>query len=359
MLTNNHRNSSHHVYLLDTMNNVLGIFVLVLIMTLIVSATTVPGGVNTPGLRERFASLLARLGVSPEHVTDEAAGQLERQVAASASDLERAKTQLTTRPSEDDEIRQKTADARARANAVQTQLPTPPAKADLEKELATLRGTRQTLTTRLAGSREQLKSLLEKAREGDRPADFARSQKPTTRPKARPKNVAAFVLRKGKIAYVNSEALVEAVGKNALAGYVDDAKRRRVEPSLADLVKFFNSKERGDDTFTVTMEALSDGGGFALIMHPRYNSTWIDCANLDAETAWFRSKLKELDPSDTVVSFDPWSEDFDNYARMNKVALSLGFSTMWTPRDEDEELREVCRPNAPSQPSRAPYVQTP
>lgn len=335
MLIKNHRNGSHHIYLLDTMNNVLGIFVLVLIMTLVVGATP---DTTDSRLEQQYAALLKTLGLADNQVNRQTIEQFQTANVACRAAIQKMQTKLLAWQAEDEKLKKAAADAVKRAKGLDADLPHPPPQADLEEAKARLDRECAKLDADLTTSRNQLKALLEQGPGVDQLATLDQSQSANVMFK--PKSVATFILRGGKIGYLNADTIGESINTKGVNTYVEQAKSRGNHPSRSGLVAFCNSADLGDDTFRVIMEEPA-GPGLVLILQPRVGSTWVDSKDLNAEISWFRDKLKTMDASTTLVDLRPWPSSFDNYLKVNAVAKSMGFHTSWTPYDEAEELRQV------------------
>lgn len=336
--------SSHHVYLLDTMNNVLGILILVLILTQVLGAANsgvalvLPGELD--GLRDNQAKLDAQIKLQSTLITEHEIIVTERGNSETAASISTRNAELQAL--QDAEIKNQTELAKLSNSlkAAAQQAEKVPSQADLEEMLARANKPLQEAKDQLQASLEQLKSLQETASRGGQALDIGQGRAPQITVTL---DRVYFICRKGKVAYEDIAAMNQAFS-GAAQGYKADLQVRSERGSLQGLTDYINAGNYGDASFRLRLELIANNVGVWIVFDPRYTDKWADSKNLQDEDARLKKKLAEFDPHKTAIEFDVWNDSFENYVHLVTIAKNLGFKTRWVPFTADEEDRTAIGP---------------
>lgn len=312
-MSRRHDDSAHSVYMLDTMNNVLGILILVLILTQVMDIAT-QGPKDTtprsvPELEKELAALLQESGLTLEQLDVEPASRTDAGSPVAAS----------------------TASTAAREQALDRY-------ASARQERDALRRT----LLRLTGDTNDAATIT--APRG-LPATVSWT----------PERTVTFWCRGGRLQRIDLNPAYDTF--LAALNRVANAAAASNQPiAFETLARQLNTQDLGDRGLALACSALPDG--LLLSTRPRTMDTWLPVTAIAGPQSPLATTLSEAAPTRTLLTFHVWADSFDVYLAAVKLAKAHGFRTRWIVHPLGEEFSERWSPAVEGQapPSRAVQV---
>jgi hypothetical protein len=338
--------SSHHVYLLDTMNNVLGILILVLILTQVLDVSS--GGKRPPRkgeveqLQKRLNESLAALNLKPQDLSEASVREREADAALSRGDLNKKLASLAAAAKDSNAAKAELESVSQRTAAAEVTLKNARSKADIEEELARQKRALASAAADRQAALTKLKSLEDRVHgDGGQAIGLGKGSPPTELWK--PGQTALFICRKGKIAYWDTTECgkeIRSLGER----YRADCQSKGADTSFDGFVTFASHQAFETDLLTIKCRALENDGGVVFTFEPKLAPGWEDATALSNPHSAFLRKLTQFDADKTAVNFLVWGDSFDTYARAVLQAKKLTYRTGWVPFAPSEELKQAIGP---------------
>lgn len=299
--------------LLDTMTNVVGILVIVLVITQL-------------GVSEAVRRIQANLPeVSPQRLADMQAQQ--QQAAAALASLQTRADDLARPLSEQqiDELWTRVDALREQANEAERQRTDP---APLQKQLADQRKTLQQLdadVTRMEQALTDARAVLATAMKEQPPAAKVVS---LPNPRAAPQGAAeeTFFCYRGRIVHVPLDGLLKYAEARIKQLQLPTDDQGRVDCARA--VELFNRGGPGNAQFRLEARVLNEN--LYLFISPREGVGQTADELLDIDSASHRA-IRALARRNGYATFHVWSDSYDAYLAARAVAQDYDVPAGWSP----------------------------
>jgi len=342
--------------LMDTLTNVVGILLIILIFALI-------GG----------QEVVKRIKGFVDDVSDE-------QLAAAAAESEQLRTLIEEQRSKWEELETRLPQDKLTLEEQQRlleQLKADISKlasaqidpAELKKQLEERRAKRQELEGKIKDQLEMIAAL--KARLAESPAQGAGADTkvvnlPDPRPAPKGAKPVVFLCRHGRVFPV----AVEALQKEAQGVLLGAERLIRTEEGLdcEKLKELFDKRFVGDKFVQLGTRTGGDGKPYLVINHRE--DAGEETENISKRTSLFNQALKSINPQQQYIEFRVWSDSFDTYLTARNEAARAGVLAGWTPYSDNAdytlpfgiEFKTTCmgfqppppRPATPPDPNRPP-----
>lgn len=340
--------SSHQVYMLDTMNNVLGILILSLILALVVDSANrqIKTGPDSElaSLQKRLDAAVKELALPADQLTSSAADARERVARELATNTAQLAEELARLLNASGAKEQQLQDADARIASAIDALSHLRSKADLEEDLARAESALRALKEQKQALLQQMKEAKDKTGEAREALDFGRGRVATSR--WEPKQVLTFVCRSRKLCRFDDTALGQQFQQVA-AQIVAERQKAGGRVTIEELVGRVNEASIATNTFSLRIKGLSNNGnpvGWTVMLRPRYGDEWQSIDRLRAPDSDFARQLAGADPASTGIVFNVWGDSFALYVEAVSIAKKLGFRTSWMPYAWNEEFDQELIP---------------
>lgn len=390
--------SSHQVYMLDTMNNLLGVLVFSLILALVVDGTNqVPRDLAKSSVAQLKARLQAVGGVvkpTPSAIKQrelavlrarKLAEKLQRELLALRS-AERNQERLSTQLSEqikktasnlrpailagngplisesdvdraEDEARRDAEEAAKLAEELDALLKAEPqVEQEIQLALARVNAANSALgqmrsKADLEEDLSRVDQLLEKAKQekqkqllalkvateaiGGEGEILDLTKGREAATEWAPKSTLYFVCRNHEIVYMDTSALMGRF-VSEWNKTIEEIKSSSEKVTWDEMADRVNSLGLENGSFTLRAQARHDG--LILTRRPKFGPEWEDDERLNNPDSSYRHRITSADRSSVGVQFFVWEDSFDTYQRAVSIAKKSGFRTRWIPYASDEEL---------------------
>lgn len=340
--------AGHQVYLLDTMNNVLGILILALILTRLILPEVedkgAPGAASIAALRRTLAGIA--LPPNPNGVTEATAAAHEQRLNALRAELAASKAARDAAAGRRASLERERLDLKS---ALAPLLPEDPrtSKADLEEWIARLDKERARL-------RGEVRDALAKYEAAVRSAPVAPDQVVTVSINAAEGGLAVesapadahfvmLVCFNGRVFPRDIRALEDARAAGFKA-VID--KKGENGATFADIAEHFDVNDIGDEYFRVKVLVFQDTKGKSfLVRHLPRGGAGDTIEALRRGGSMIETLLRGLDRSSSIVLFRAWADSFDAYLAARALTDSLGVRCGWEPCTPDQILQfQMGRP---------------
>ncbi|MEZ6068472.1 MAG: hypothetical protein R3B90_22785 [Planctomycetaceae bacterium] len=311
--------------LLDTLTNVVGILIIMLIVTQVSSGMAVE---RIKGFVQEISEeqLTAQLSKSAEL---EALLEAQREQLAKADD---ARPDIQLSLARQQEL---AASLKAELEKLKTQQVDPAKlKSDVETRRAAVEKLEQQINQQLA----MIATL--KARLAETPAQGAMADTkvvnlPDPRPAPQGAKPVVFCCRDGYIYPVVIPAL-QAEAQQVII----KAEKVLNKPNGLDceaLVELFDKRTVGDKYVRLAIRTGGDGQPDLLVNHREGEGEATE--NIDSPRSLFNRALGELNPQTQYIDFRVWGDSYDTYLVARNEAARQGFTAGWTPYNNGAEYR--------------------
>lgn len=332
----------HQVYLLDTMNNVLGILILALILTRLIF----PHMEDDKGIgKDVIAALKKKLATvvmpqNPDAIDASSVANRERELkdlgnrlSAAGSKKEEATAIRARLERERADLISKVTDLLPGGDSTKT-------KADVEEAISRMDDARAKLRESLRQAAADYEAAARSAQVGaDKVVDVsvpAAEGGVTVESAPRDAKVVVFICFKGRVIPMDSKAVNDALVEGLKAVIKDKGK----ETTVQDLTSYFKEHDVGDPSIRVELIPIRDREGPTCLarLNPRAK-VGEDLLAIRSGRSEFEKKLRELDREKGCVIFQVWSDSFESYLAARRIADSIGVSCGWTPFASDQHLQ--------------------
>jgi hypothetical protein len=316
--------------LLDTMANVTGILVLLLVSTQL-------------SVGDAVARLRDELVRRPE-LSRSAFEAAERDAAA----LREALAPLLPGAAENEALRR---ERRSELGGLRTQV------SQLEAELQADRGTPRSqaeLAERIAAAKQQAQASARAIERNQRAAAAARTELaalpaqagtrdlrlPDPRPPPPGAAQVAFFCRHGRILRIDGAAMLDRLwdGVRRATGGTTPERLRASALDRARVVDYFRSTDVGSPD--LRWHALEMDGELLAQLEWRRPDLGETREQIDSALSRYRSALLELPPRGVFFHFFVWDDSFEVYLAARELADRAGFAAGWTPYDAMRPFRQ-------------------
>ncbi len=315
--------------LLDTMTNVVGILVIVLVVTQL-------------GVGEAVRKISEKADLSPERLAqlekDRLASNVERftlekeleaikspnRVAALREELEKQIRDAEFNVGALNQRRQRLQDEISRQIDAAEKL-----KAEQAKELADLEKKQRELEEQVAELRARLSST---------PLPEAPPPKvvhlPNPRPAPKGAKPVSFLCREGRVMLINIEG-AQATASQWTANYISKERLDLKKRSDCDrLFAAFKRADFDDRHFTLELAAPND---YIDIVFVRKANAGESVTQIEHERSIYRQRLRSLSSTKYYARFIVWSDSFEAYLKAREIAESYGLLAGWQPISRTDE----------------------
>lgn len=309
--------------LMDTLTNVVGILLIILIFALL-------GGQEVVKKLKGFVDEVSDEQLAAAAAESEELRKLIELQRAKWEELEvRAPQEKLTLEAQQKLLEQLQADI-ARLSAAEID---PEA---LKQQLEERRKKAAELEAAIAEREQMLASL--KARLAETPAQGAGAETkvvnlPDPRPAPAGAKAVTFLCRHGRIYPLATEALQREAQQ-----VLNTSQRLLLKPDGIDcekLKEIFGKRFIGDNFVQLGIRVGGDGKP-ALLVSPRADKGE-ETEKISRPTSQFNVALRSLNPQQQYIEFRVWSDSFDTYLVARNEAARKGISAGWTPYDEKGE----------------------
>jgi hypothetical protein len=324
----------HQIYLLDTMNNVLGILILVLILTKLILPE-----VEERSSQQRDAEVPLANMMLPPPVTENDVSEKELLLRKLRDELAARESRMSTRESETATLERQRAELKIKLAGL---IPGGPGgnRADVEESLARLEEEQSRLRDDLRQARSRLEEVT---RSG--PIDANRIVTVSVNPgeggfavDIAPSEVTfvCLVCYQGRVLPRDTRTLEDA----RLAAFKSVVESKGNATTYRDITTHFETKDVGDEYFRVKVISVQDDKGQTFVVrHEPREHVGEPLAALRSPGSMTERLLSSLDRSKTVVLFQVWADSFDVYLETRRVADAKGLRCGWEPYASDQWLQ--------------------
>ena len=310
--------------LLDTMTNVVGILVILMVVTQL-------------GVGDAVKRISANVRkVSAEEL--EQAKQEAAEVQAMLDELNQQKTELDSEIANmppDDVARQRQLIAELKRDVESLAKATvDPEK--LRKEVKEREATVKKIEEEIRISEEQLatlKALLETTSEpGPGPPPKVISL-PNPRPAPKGAQPVQFICRKGRIALLDQEGLQKLAQKN-----IDRIRGRDKEGTVncARLIEHFEKNKIGDQLFRLKAKAIN---GVPYLVPEMTEKGGDTIEEMQKPRSRYQNTMRRMNKQQQYAKFLVWADSYDTYLEARKLTHDRGLAAGWIPYDVNAEWR--------------------
>lgn len=347
--------------LMDTLTNVVGILLIILIFALL-------GGQEVVKRVRGFVDEVSEEQLAAKAAESEALRKLIDEQRAKWEDLEtRLPAEKLSLEQQQKLLAQLQADLqKLAASQINPQ--------ELEKQLTERRQRVADLETDIKKKEDLLASL--KARLAETPAQGADADTkvvnlPDPRPAPKGAQPVVFLCRNGRVFPLDTPGL-QREAQQVLAGALRLIDKKEAGLDCQKLTELFDKRFVGDRFVRLAVRMGGDGKPSLLIQHRE--NTGEETANISKRTSLFNQWLKTVNPETQYIDFRVWDDSFDTYLAARNEAARRGVSAGWTPYTEQSEYRiafgidfpTTCmgftpppaRPATPTDPNRPPPPPT-
>ncbi|QDU61470.1 hypothetical protein Pan216_23300 [Planctomycetes bacterium Pan216] len=158
---------------------------------------------------------------------------------------------------------------------------------------------------------------------------------PDPRPAPKGASSVTFVCQGNRLMPLDSSKLredtIELIGK---------AQRSLMKNNKIDcdkLVELFDRRAVTDTFFRVKMKIV---GGLPYMVFEHRENRGDPLDNISKSTSVFQRRLRKIDPRKQYLRFLVWSDSYEAYLAAREVAAEKGFAAGWVPYEEGAEYRE-------------------
>jgi hypothetical protein len=314
--------------LLDTMTNVVGILVIMLVVTQL-------------GVRDAVSRISQNPTVSPEALAaaesereelDAQRAELERRLAAfgsqqSVEDLDQLTGDLTAAQRQLGALQREHEEAEARIRPLQK-------KIEENKKLAEkLKTDSDDLEKQIDAAEKRIEELKAQLAVTSIPDVLPAKEVIIPNPRKAPEGAKRieFLCHAGRVIPLYTDELRDRAQKRAK--YIVDRYRLGRDKAKGiegeELVKYFN-KERIRDDY-VELEMTVRGRYPSLVIHPRKDAGET-IKDLQQPASRFRRLTMRINPKSQYLRFIVWTDSFETYLEARSVAAKRGLLAGWTPK---------------------------
>jgi hypothetical protein len=343
--------------LLDTMTNVVGILVIVLVVTQLgvrdaVDRISDSEAVDPALLADmrRQADEAERERKEKERLRDGAQGSDRQEVISKLGKIARELTDLHADLEGLQKSRQaKQAEIRAAADEAQGLL-------DAQRKVE--QGLKRQIESALAAIAKLEAQLDETPQREIRPPEIVQVPNPRSAPEgAQP---ITFYCRKGRIAFLDA---AEAQNRAVKQTQLNIAQRRLGDPAKGveceKLFNDFNRKRFRDRKYNFEWR-LEARGRYPYLVFVERDNFGETAEEITQGGADFREQVARFSPRTHYAQFLVWNDSFDEYIAARSIVGEAGFPAGWQPQTRQDEYRERlqsnlrCGPPPPPKPKPVP-----
>ena len=346
--------------LLDTMTNVVGILVILLVVTQL-------------GVRDAVRRIAASDSVRPETL-EKARSDLQQAMQRRADLIVQVRSLRTgDSAAELRRVRRELADVRADVTVLEQTR-----SERLAGQQAQLAEAQRRIEQQLRQQREQIDRLLRRikddlaklaqleARLEERPRDPAIPAKVVHLPNPRPAPEAAepitFICREGRIATVALESFLDRARKRA--DYAVRSKRLDRNPEAgidcAEIVKAFEREKIRDVNFDAQ---FAYRGRYPFLVFARRPAWGESTEQIERQQSRYQQFIKRIQPQRHYLRFLVWPDSFETYLAARQIATDRGLLAGWTPQtiagEYEVRLGGTLRCGPPPKPQPKPPAPNP
>lgn len=309
--------------LMDTLTNVVGILLIILIFALL-------GGQEAVKKIKGFVDEVSEEQLAAAVAESEQLRQLIDQQRSNWEELETRRPQETLTLAEQQRLLEQLQADVAKLAAAEVD------PAELKKQLEERRTKAQELE-RVVDERMKLIASL-KARLAESPAQGAGADSkvvnlPDPRPAPSGAKAVSFLCRHGRLFPLNTEALQQEA-QQVLVG-AERQIRRDDGLDCEKLKALFDKRFVGDKFVQLGIRTGGDGKPYLLVSHREDSGEATD--QISKRTSLFNQALKGINPQQQYIEFRVWSDSYDTYLTARNEAARQGVSAGWTPYADNGE----------------------